>query len=63
MPRLQIPDHSHKKVISSMSILLIDSLVSLFNAALAADEERYWDEREREFDDYSDYYHCAYSDF
>ena len=46
-----------------MSILLIDSLVSLFNAALAADEERYWDEREREFDDYSDYYHCAYSDF
>ena len=46
-----------------MSILLIDSLVSLFNAALIADEERYWSEREREFDDYSDYYHCAYSDF
>ncbi len=46
-----------------MALQIITALVQTFEAAISAAEERYWAEREAEFDDYSDYYHSAYPEF
>ena len=46
-----------------MAIQLIDCLVRVWGAAIEADEQRYLLELEREAQDFSDYYHSAYSNF
>jgi hypothetical protein len=45
------------------TLILIDVLLDQISMAVSADEAAYWEQQEREADDFRAYYEAAYSDF
>lgn len=45
------------------ALILIDALLAQISMAVSLDEAAYWEQREREAEDFAAYYHGGYSDF